>query len=58
MEAQVLIHGHEPCLEGFAIPNSHQVILDCCSDKACYVVLSTDREWTQADVVERIQRLG
>jgi len=58
MEAQVLIHGHEPCLEGFAIPNSHQVILDCCSDKACYVVLSTDREWTQADVVERIQQLG
>jgi hypothetical protein len=57
MEARVLIHGHEPCLEGFAVPNPHQVILDCCGDKACYVVLSTDREWTQTDVVERIQRL-
>jgi hypothetical protein len=58
MEAQVLIHGHEPCSEGYAVPNPHQVILDCCGDKACYVVLSTDREWTQAEVVERIQRLA
>ena len=58
MEARVLIHGHEPCLDGFAVPNPHQVILDCCGDRACYVVLSTDREWTQSDVVQRIQRLG
>ena len=57
MEARVLIHGHEPCLDGYAVPNPHQVILDCCGDRACYVVLSTDREWTQAEVVERIQRL-
>ncbi len=57
MQARVLIHGHEPCPEGFAVPNPHQVILDCCGDRACYVVLSTDREWTQAEVVQRIQRL-
>jgi len=57
MEARVLIHGHEPCPDGFSTPNPHQVILDCCSDRACYVMLSTDREWTQADVVQRIQRL-
>ena len=58
MEARVLIHGHEPCPEGFSVPNPHQVILDCCGDQACYVVLSTDREWTQAEVVQQIQRLG
>ena len=57
MQARVLIHGHEPCQEGFAVPNPHQVILDCCGDNACYVVLPTDREWTQAAVVQRIQRL-
>ncbi len=57
MEARVLIHGHEPCLDGFAVPNPHQVILDCCGDRACYVVLPTDREWTQSAVVQRIQRL-
>ena len=58
MNARVLIQGHEPCQDGFAVPNQHQVILDCCGDRACYVMLSTDREWTQADVVQRIQRLG
>ena len=58
MEARVLIHGHEPCPDGFAVPNPHQVILDCCGDRACYAVLSTDREWTQAEVVQQIQRLG
>jgi hypothetical protein len=57
MGASVLINGHEPCAEGFAAPNPHQVILDCCSDAACYVVLSTGRPWTQAEVVERIERL-
>ena len=57
MQARVLIHGHEPCPDGFAVPNPHQVILDCCGERACYVVLPTDREWTQAGVVERIQRL-
>ncbi len=58
MGARVLIHGHEPCADGYAVPNPHQVILDCCGDRACYVVLPTDREWTQAEVVERIERLG
>jgi hypothetical protein len=58
MQARVLIHGHEPCPDGFAVPNPHQVILDCCTDRACYVVLPTDREWTQSDVVHRIQWVG
>jgi hypothetical protein len=57
MGARVLIHGHEPCSEGYAVPNPHQVIIDCCGDRACYVVLPTDRVWTQAEVVARIQRL-
>jgi hypothetical protein len=57
VQARVLIHGHEPCPNGFAVPNPHQVILDCCGERACYVVLSTEREWTQAEVVQRIQRL-
>jgi hypothetical protein len=55
--AQVLIHGHEPCADGFAVPNPHQIILDCCGDRACYLVLSTDRQWTQADVIQCIKRL-
>jgi hypothetical protein len=57
MDARVLINGHEPCADGYAVPNPHQVILDCCADRACYVVLSTGHEWTQEEVVKRIQWL-
>ncbi len=57
MGATVLIHGHEPCPAGFAVPNPYQVILDCCGDQASYIVLPTDREWTHEGVVERIQKL-
>ena len=55
--AKVLINGHEPCPEGFNTPNDIQIVLDCCNAKACYVTLATDRQWTHAEIVERIQRL-
>lgn len=56
--AKVLVNGHEPCAEGFSTPNDYQVILDCCGDRACYVVLPIDRDrWTQEEIVARIERL-
>lgn len=58
VSAKVLITGHEPCPEGYATPNSMQIILDCCADKACYVVLPVGQELTQAQIVERIKRLA
>ncbi|MBI2478515.1 MAG: hypothetical protein HYV60_07710 [Planctomycetia bacterium] len=57
VESNLLIHGHEPCAEGFQLPNSKQVILDCCSEDACYIVLPTHGELTQQDVVARIEKL-
>lgn len=56
--ATVLLNGHEPSPEGFAVPNDVQVILDCCGEKAGYVVLPLDRPWTQSEIVERIRLLG
>lgn len=56
--ATVLINGHEPCSEGFAVPNKTQVILDCCSDQACYVMLPVGQTFDQAAIVERIQKLA
>lgn len=58
MGARVLINGHEPCPDGYSTPNPTQVILDCCGDRGCYVILPTDREWSQKAIVERIQRLA
>ena len=57
VEAKVLIHGHEPAAGGFATPNEYQVILDCCGEKACYVVLPVGRDWTHQEVVSRIKAL-
>jgi hypothetical protein len=57
VKAKVLIHGHDPCPEGYNVPNDTQIILDCCGEKACYVILPTDRGYNQAQIVERIQRL-
>lgn len=56
--ARVIINGHEPCPDdGFKAPNDHQIILDCCGDPATYVILPTDREFTHAEIVQRIQKL-
>jgi len=58
MGAKVLINGHEPCPEGFSAPNNTQIIIDCCTDRACYVILPTDRQWTQAEILGRIEKLA
>jgi len=57
MEAKVLINGHEPCPDGFSVPNTFQIVLDCSGEVACYVILTPDRHWTQAEIVERIRPL-
>ena len=55
--AEVLIHGHEPAPEGFAVPNTRQVILDCQGEKASYAILPVGVPLTQQQVVELIKRL-
>jgi hypothetical protein len=56
--AKVLINGHEPCPDGFSVPNKTQIILDCCSDKACCVLLPIQEPLGQAEIVKRIQKLA
>ncbi len=56
--ADVLIHGHEPCLNGFRVPNERQIILDCCGRRACYLILPLDRPLTQAEMIEQLGHLS
>lgn len=58
VNAEILIHGHEPSGEGYSAPNSRQVILDCSADQAKYVLLPVGEKLTQEDVVSRIQPLS
>ena len=55
VDASLLINGHEPCCEGFAAPSEHQIILDCCGAKACYLILSADKPARHAELVSQIQ---
>jgi hypothetical protein len=55
--AKVLINGHEPCAEGFSVPNSYQVILDCCAERACYAILPVGEALSQDQIVQRIKKL-
>jgi hypothetical protein len=55
--ARILINGHEPCYEGFSVPNDYQIILDCCGDKSAYAILPLDRPLTREEIMERVQWL-
>ncbi len=56
--ANILIHGHEPCAEGFATPNDRQVILDCAGPNACYLIVPAGGTITHQQITARIQRLN
>ena len=59
VNAKVLVHGHEPCPEGFQVPNDTQVIIDCCGEKATYLMLPVGgKELTHAEVVKLIHKLA
>jgi hypothetical protein len=52
--ADLLISGHIPCEEGYATPNSRQLILDSMGYPACCCLFATDRPLTLADLVAGI----
>lgn len=56
--ADVLIHGHEPCMNGFSVPNDKQIILDCCGRRACYLILPLDRRFSQADMIDHLGHIS
>jgi hypothetical protein len=58
VSAKTLIHGHEPCPAGYAVPNDVQIILDCCGENATYLLVPLVREFTHDELVARIQKLA
>ncbi len=56
--AKVVINGHEPCETGFRAPNEFQIILDCCHDQACCLLVPLSRAWTHAELLARVTRLS
>lgn len=57
MGVDVLLQGHEPCSDGYMVPNKCQIILDCCDELATYLHWRLDESPTHAQLVDRITRL-
>ena len=57
IEADVLIHGHEPSEDGFDVPNSRQIILDSHGDNATYLMLPIGKQLGQKEIIKRIKKL-
>jgi hypothetical protein len=57
MEVELLVHGHVPCAEGFAVPNPYQIILDCSGSPARYLLLSLDPPFDQERVLRSLHPL-
>ena len=57
VNADLLITGHMPCLEGYRSPNPLQLILDCSRFPACYCLFSNQRDVTLADLLAGVRTL-
>lgn len=55
--ATTLINGHVPCAEGFHRPNDRQLVIDCCSTPASYVMVKLDGGGEPDAVAEQIRPL-
>jgi len=54
VEASVLIIGHNPCEEGYDVPNRYHIVIDCKDEKGCFILMPLDRALSQKEVVEHI----
>ena len=57
VDADVLIHGHEPSETGYDAPNTRQIILDSHGDNATYVMLPIGKQLSQQDIIKRIKKI-
>jgi hypothetical protein len=57
VNADLLVTGHMPCLEGFRNPNPFQLILDCSRFPACYCLFPNQRPVTLADLLAGVRTL-
>jgi hypothetical protein len=58
IDADVLIHGHDPCPSGYRVPNDRQIILDCCGEQPAYALLPVKGALTHAQAVQCIRPLA
>jgi Calcineurin-like phosphoesterase len=58
VDADFLISGHIPTDDGFAIPNHKQIIVDCATTPAAYILFPTDRRLSFEELKACIRVIG
>ena len=56
--AEVLVVGHQPCPEGYRVPNTRHIILDSMHDQGCYLLLPLGEDLSQQDLVDRVSYIN
>src|SRR5262249_45658168 len=51
VDADLLITGHIPCEQGFAVPGERHLILDCLGAPACYCLFPTGRTLPHEELI-------
>lgn len=58
MDADILLQGHQPCPDGFLIPNRYQIVLDCCNERATFLQWRLDESLNHEQLTRCIRRLA
>ena len=54
MNAEVLVIGHNPCENGYAVPNKYEIIIDCKDENGCYILMPLDKHLTLQEIIDHI----
>jgi hypothetical protein len=57
VDADLVITGHIVCPQGFAVPNSRQLILDTLGAPACYCLFPAEGELDQQELIQCVRTL-
>ncbi|MDP7035095.1 MAG: metallophosphoesterase [Planctomycetota bacterium] len=55
--ARLVVVGHEPCDEGYLVPNNRTLILDSKDGAGCFLLLKLNRAYTHRGLLRKISRL-
>lgn len=57
MDADFLVSGHIACEQGYQVPNTRQIILDCAECPGGYVLFPTTQPLTHNDLIDHIRTI-
>jgi len=57
MACEVIVVGHDPCDDGYRIPNDRHIIIDAKDENAVYMLFKLNQPYSQKGLIKKIKRL-